>query len=315
MKPPVDLRDLDRRLVPTAARRLATAVASGDRLRRRAVDRARGAAGTVSRHVSGWSQRADERLPATGPLSHVRAPQLALLLVLAVLVSGTFAAVRLGSPAEQTRDQGRGESLLRTASLGVPVGDDVEEHLAGTASLVQELALRRPDAEYLALVSLDAYLPVAQVPDLVAPTVVQRVYLRASGVAGAELVEVPLADAAATSVLPALCSATESRKRTDADNLRKLADAVPAGTPEQQKQRDDFRATAETYALEATAFGGPCATAFAIVVKGAAVELAALLDRPGVRGVEAAPVGITVLDATVRPLLPETTGTVPGNER
>ena len=234
MKPPVDLRDLDRRVVPTAARRLATAVAAGDRVRRRAAARARDAAGTASRHVAGWTRRADERLPTTGPLSHVRAPQLALLLVVAVLVSGTFAAARFGGSGEPPRDQDRGDALLRTASLGVPVGDDVDEHLASTASLVQQLALRRPDTEYLALVSLDAYVPVAQVPELVAPTAVQRVYLRASGVPGAELVEVPLADAAATSVLPALCTATESRKRTDSENLRKLADAVPAGTPEQQ---------------------------------------------------------------------------------
>ncbi|MFP5220139.1 MAG: hypothetical protein ACLGIG_10465 [Actinomycetes bacterium] len=313
MKPP-DLRELDRRLVPEAARRLAAVVATSDRAVRRGVATARRAAERASQQAVRLSRRADERLPSTGPLSHVRAPQLALLLVV-VLVSGTFAAVQLGGDEPSSPAPGAGESLLRTATLGVPAGDDVEQYLASTASLVQELALRRPDAEYLALVSLDAYLPVGQLPDLVAPTRLQRVYLRAQ-TADAELVEVPLAQASAATVLPALCAATASRKEADADNLRKLAGALPAGTPEQQRQRSEYLATADTYAKEAAAYSGPCATAFSALVEGSAADLAALLERPGVRGVEAAPVGITALDVDVRPLLPETTGTAPtGTER
>jgi len=308
-----DLRDLDRRVVPTAARRLAAVVAVSDRALRRGAGRVRNAAEAASQQAARWAREADERLPTTGPLSHLRAPQLALLLVVAVLVSGTLAAVQLGDsgPAAPTPR----ESLLRTATLGVPAGEDVDAHLAGTASLVRELALRAPDTEYLALVSLEEYLPVGRLVELVQPAELQHVYLRAQ-VQGAELVEAPLALPAAASVLPALCNATAGRKQADASNLRKLADAVPAGTPEQQRQRAELLAQADTYAMEASAFSGPCATAFAVLVEAPAVVLADLLERPGVRGVEAAPVGITALDAEVRPLLPETTGTVPsGTER
>jgi hypothetical protein len=82
-------------------------------------------------------------------------------------------------------------------------------------------------------------------------------------------------------------------------------------TPEEQLQKDDFLQEADRVSAEAAAFGGDCVTVFALVVEGDGAALARLLDRDGVRGVEAAPVGVQLQDLEVLPLLPATTGTAP----
>jgi hypothetical protein len=136
------------------------------------------------------------------------------------------------------------------------------------------------------------------------------VYLRAPGVDKAETVEVPFAGTGARSILTVLCTATASRKAADAQNLRALASTLEVSTPEQELQRSDFEGTAARNAAEAQAFTGECATAFAVVVEAEASVLVDLLDRPGVRGVEAAPAGVGVLELRVAPLFPEVTGRV-----
>jgi hypothetical protein len=91
----LDPRDLDRRLVPTAARALRGLLDAGARTRRRAAGRLR--AGLVS--ASATAQRVDDRATATGPLRVLRdVPQLAALVVAAVFLAGSASALLLAEP-------------------------------------------------------------------------------------------------------------------------------------------------------------------------------------------------------------------------
>ena len=306
------LRDLDRRVVPAAARRLRRAVDAGQRLRRR-IGTARAESSAA---VGGALRGLDQRAAARGPLKLVRqVPQVGLLVVAAVLTAGAVAATLLTGPVPPPQVATDGESVRR-AVLGVPPGAVVEEHLADARAVVEELAVRRPEERYVALVSLDRYLPVAELETLVAPGDLVRAYLEAPSVDRAEPVEVPLTPTSARTVLPALCVATAERKRAEAEQLRALAASVEPTTQEQELQRADLEASAVRADTEAAAFSGECATAYAVLVEASAGTLRDVLDREGVRGVEAAPVGATTADLAVTPLRPGTTGLLPaGNER
>lgn len=300
-----DLRDLDRRVLPDAARRLRTALDRVDQARHRAA----AALGRGAEGVAAWGRRADDRFASTGPLAVLRdVPQVALLLVAAVFVGGAFAAVQLAEPSSPRTPQGDG---ARVAVLGVPPGRDVDAHLDAAGRALEALAQNRPDTRYLALVSLADFLPVAELTQLASTVDVQRVYLRAPGVEGAELVEVPLAGVQSEQVLPALCAATQARGAANAASLREIADQRQ---PPDEQQRAQLLADADRSAAEAEAFAGECRTAFALVVEGEAVVLDALRADPRVRGIEAAPAGVTVLDLDVTPLDPTTTGTVPADD-
>ncbi|HWG93230.1 MAG TPA: hypothetical protein VNU66_03250 [Mycobacteriales bacterium] len=306
------LAELDRRLVPSLARRLRTAVDGGARARRAVVATTTRTARQGASALGTGLDRLDARLASRGPLALLReVPQLALLLVAAVFVSGSLAAVRLTEPAPRSPGPAAGDRVLRTATLGVPPGTDVDEHLAGAREVVEALADRAPDTRYLALVSLTRHLPVADVPRLAEGVDVVRAYLRAPDVEGAETIEVPLSGVTLSAVLPALCTATSGRKASDAESLRTLAGTIEVVTTEEQLQKDDFLAEADRAAAEAAAFGDDCATVFALVVQGDGASLSGLLGRDGVRGVEAAPVGVELLDLEVLPLLPATTGPAP----
>lgn len=311
-----DLRDLDRRLVPGAARALRRLLDRADAVRRRAARSAGRGGRAAGGAVVGAGTRLDARYASRGPLALVRdVPQVALLLVAAVFVSGALAARWLDQPEPPPAAERVGRSGL-ASFLGVPAGSDVDGHLRTAAEELQRLAEDVPDRSRLALVSLRRYLAVDELPVALGGTAAQRVYLRAPGVAGAEVVEVPLTGVDAPTVLPALCTATAARKRGEAEELRKVAATVEATTPEETLQRDDFVAEATRADREAEAFSGPCSAAYALVVEASVEDLAALLQRPDVRGVEVAPGGLSVLELEVAPLLPETTGVVPnGNER
>jgi hypothetical protein len=307
------LRELDRRLVPALARRLRAAVDAGTRTRTAAVAATTSAARRSAAALNSGLDRLDARLATRGPLALLRdVPQLALLLVAAVFVSGSLAAVRLAEPEQRPPSAApTGDQVLRSATLGVPAGTDVDAHLADTRDLLETLAVRAADTRYLALVSLDRHVPIAEVTRLTEGVDLVRAYLRAPDQPNGETIEVPLSGVTVGAVLPALCAATSGRKASEAESLRSLAETIEVSTPEEQLQKDDFVQEADRAAAEAAAFGGDCATLFALVVQGEARALAGLLDREGVRGVEAAPVGVELLDLQVVPLLPGTTGPAP----
>jgi hypothetical protein len=289
------LQDLDRRVVPRAARHLRAAVDGAGRARSAVSRRARGAAR--------WTGRADDRLAGTGPLALLRdVPQVALLIVAAVFLAAAATAVYL---QDDEVPRTIGAPVTATArTLGVPDGAPADAHLARARALVEQLADRRPDARYLALVSLDRHLPATEVAAVLAGTDPARLYLQAPGLERAETVEVPLAGTSLDSVLPPLCAATAARRTEDGRELRTLAATIEGTTPDEVAQRDDYLAEAVRAEAEAAAYGGPCTTAFAAVVEGEAQDLAGLLDRDAVRGVEVAPAGARLADVDVEPLVP-----------
>lgn len=306
-----DPRALDRDLVPKAARALRSLldnVAAGWGRGRQAVRTAVAASSAAMR-------RADQRWASSGPLGLLRdVPQLALLLVAVVFVSGAAAAVWLAEEPvpPSSPGSGTGSAFGQRDTLGVPPGSDVDTHLAQAQVVLEGLAEQRPDARYLALVQLNRHVTVDELAVLLLPVDPQRAYLRTPDAGPrAETVEVPLAGTDAPVVLRALCAATAARKVQDAHDLSSFAATIETTAPEQQLARAETEADAALAAQEAEAFGGDCATAYAVLVEGTARELLALAGREGVRGVEVAPSGLTSDDVVVTPLLPETTGTVP----
>lgn len=281
-----DLRALDRRVLPVAARGLRRLLDAAER----------------------QGARLRTRATTVAPLGR-RAQVGLLVLTGAVLLAGTATAVLLREPRPAGRPAG--------PDLGVPPGTDVDEHLAAARADVVALAASVPDTPVLALVHLSRAVPVVELPALVVGTEPQQAYLRA-GEAGpdAEVVPVPLVGQDAAVVLPALCAATSQRKAQDATSFAELAAAGQPQTPEEQAGQAEFAAEAERAAAEAEGFDGACVTVFAALVEAPAATLAALAERPGVRGVEPAPAGVATTDLDVQPLLPEQTGALPsGRER
>jgi hypothetical protein len=304
---PLDLRRLDRRVLPGAARRLRDALDAVASTRRRGVDGLRTAWRGTARTVLAWAQCTDERFAATGPLARLRrAPHVALVLVAAVLLSGAAATLRLTDPQPDGAASTQQDEAA-PASVGPPPGADVDDHFAAAGARLEELAQRRPDDTFLALVSLSRYLPVAEVGPLTDGLGLQRVHLRAPQVVEGETAEVPIV-AGETSVLPALCAATASRRADEAESLRASAASLEPTTAEQQALRAGYEAQAAASRAEAEAYGGECATAFGAVVEGSARRLRGLLDHDAVRGVEVAPVGVALLDLDVRTTPPEGDG-------
>jgi hypothetical protein len=312
--PRPDLRDLDRRVVPVAARALRRLLDRAELVRGRADRQARRGSAAASAAV----RQIDDRALASGPLAVLRdVPQLALLVVAAVLLSGTAAAVLLDEPDPTPATPAASSSFGQVTRLGVPPGGDVELYLAQSRVVLDDLARRLPVARLFAVVHLSRYVEAAQVPALLEGTDPERVYLRASSAGpDAEIVAVPVQAPTLATVLPALCTATSQRKAEDAANFTTLADSVAPQTREEQLSRNDFQSEAVRAQAESQAYAGACAASFAAVVEAPAAVLRELVDRDGVRGVEPAPAGIDLAELDVQPLLPETTGIVPtGRER
>lgn len=315
MTPKLDLRDLDRRLVPAAAvalRRLLDAIG-----RTWARVTAQGRRRVVL--VSAAGRRLDDRALLGTPLSVLRdVPQLALLAVAAVFLAGTAAAVRVDTPAPSRAEPTGADAVNAITRIGPPAGTDVDLYLSQAAVVLDDIASRLPANSFFAVLHLDRYVPAAEVPALLAGSEVQRLYLRAS-TAGpdAEVITLPVgAGSDLAAILPALCTTTSERKAQDASSFARLADAIAPTSRAEQVSRSDFLAESARSAQEAEAFAGACATTFAAVVQAPAQVLQELAGRDGVRGVEVAPAGIALTDLDVEPLLPETAGAVPdGPER
>lgn len=315
MSPRLDPRELDRQLVPTAARALRRLLAGGGRLRGRAAGELRRRTTTAGAAAA----RLDDRATATGPLRLLRdLPQVAVLVVAAVFLAGTAAAVLLTEPAPpQTPAAPPPSALDSVVRLGVDPGSDVDLTLEQSRVVLDDVAERLPDTRLIALVHLSRYVSSDELLAVLEGVSPLRFYLRAP-TAGpdAEIIAIPVQEETAATVLPALCAATSSRKAEDARNFATLAETIEPASPEEAAGKADFEAESVRAAAESEAFAGPCTTGFAAVVEGAAGDLRGLLERDGVRGVEVAPAGVLLADLDVQPLLPETTGVVPtGRER
>ena len=289
------LRELDAALVPRLAAGL-----------RRLLDSAgRGSAGARSIGLSaGRPRRRHARSSGTGPLALLRdVPQLGLLLVVGVLLAGAGIALARNDP---------GSEQAPSLDLGPPVGVEVDEHLAAAGQRVVALSQDSPELVLLALVSLSDEVTPAQAAELVAGSdvAVRRAYVRAPVGGAAEVLAVETPGEVAAD-LTALYAATAARRAVEQRELELLAASVTAVDDPAQRSRQRYAADARTRGREAAAYRAGCACVLALVVEGAARELAGLRALPAVRGLEAARRGAALGALRVEVVPPELTGVRP----
>jgi hypothetical protein len=309
------LRDLDARLVPRLAAALRTLLdgttarvaRGGSSLRRRG-------SALLAPPGGGALRRLDDRYASSGPLKLLRdVPQLGVLVVAALFLAGTGAALALSGPeAVRERQEAEREAEL-PLTLGPAVGDQIDEHFAAARERAVELARREPGTVHLALVSLNKGLTPEEVDTLLEESGLQvrRAYLRADVQGDPEVVTVELPDPDDPQpVLRTVFAQTATRKATEQEELLSQAATIEPGTPEEEAFRDLYRADARLAGLEAAAYRTGCACVFALVVEAEVGELAELPALPVVRGVEVGPRGVELRALEVRPLPPSEQGVV-----
>ena len=307
------LDDLDARLVPRLAAWLRSFLDAATERRHAlaAALRRRGEA-LIAPHEHGVLHRLDDRYASRGPLKLLRdVPQLGLLLVAAVFLAGTGAALALSGPdAVRERERVEREAAL-PLSLGPAVGDQIDQHFSAARERAVDLSRREPDARYLALVSLNKALTPEEVGQLLQESglEVRRAYLRAP-VPGEPEEIVFQTQGEVVAGLQKVFAETAVRKAKEQQDLLGTAKTIEAGTPEEQAFRDLYEADAKTAGQEAAAYRTGCACVFALVVEAEAAELAELPALPVVRGVELAPRGVELAALDVRPLKPSEQGVV-----
>ena len=307
------LKDLDARLVPRLAAMLRGfldgAQARRERAREAALAKAQGLIEAPSKGVLG---RLDDRYASSGPLKLLRdVPQLGLLLVAAVFLAGTGAALALSGP-EQVRERQMAEREAELPlTLGPGGGDDIDAHFAAARERAVELSRNEPEQNYLALVSLTKGLTPQETGEFLQESEleVRRAYLRAPVPGEPEEIvfQTP------RDIVPGLeqvFSEIAARKAQEQQELLGTARTIEAGTPEEEEFRRVYEADARLAGQEAAAYRTGCACVFALVVEGTAAELAELPALPVVRGVEVAPRGAELSALDVRPLSPDEQGVV-----
>ena len=310
----MSLKDLDARVVPRMAAGL-RALLDGSAARREAAREAarRRAQSLVAAPGKGALGRLDDRFASSGPLKLLRdVPQLGLLLVAAVFLAGTGAALALSGPEQvRERQQAEQEAAL-PLTLGPAVGDQIDAHFAATRERAVDLSRRDPDRRYLALVSLNKGLTPEETGRLLQESdlEVRRAYLRAPlpGEPEEIVFETP------GDIVPALeqvFSEIATRKAKEQQDLLGTARTIEAGTPEEEEFKRLYEADARIAGQEAAAYRTGCACVFALVVEAGAGELAELPALPVVRGVELAPRGAELSALDIRPLSPRDQGVVP----
>lgn len=308
------LKDLDARLVPRLAAGLRGLLDGAGRRREIARDAARQRAqALVAAPSKGVLGRLDDRYASSGPLKLLRdVPQLGVLLVAAVFLAGTGAALALSGPEQvRERQQAQQEAAL-PLTLGPAVGADIDAHFAQARERAVDLSRSDPEENYLALVSLNKGLTPEETGELLQESGldVRRAYLRAPIPGDPEeiLFQTP---SDIVSGLQQVFSEIAARKGKEQQDLLGTARTITAGTPEEAEFRKLYEADARTAGQEAAAYRTGCPCVFALIVEAGAGELAELPALPVVRGVEVAPRGAELSMLDIDPLSPTAMGVVP----
>lgn len=308
------LKDLDAKLVPRMAASLRGVLDAAAQRRAAARDAARQRAqALVAAPSKGLLGRLDDRYASRGPLKLLRdVPQLGVLLVAAVFLAGTGAALALSGPEQvRERQQAQQEAEL-PLSLGPAVGADIDAHFATARERAVDLSRSDPDANYLALVSLNKGLTPQETGELLQESGLQvrRAYLRAPLPGDPEQIVFQTPSDIVTG-LEQVFSEIAARKAKEQQELLGTARTITAATPEEAEFRRLYEADARTAGQEAAAYRTACACVFALVVEADAAELAELPALPVVRGVEVAPRGAELSALDIAPLPPTAKGVVP----
>ena len=309
----MSLRDLDARLVPRFAA-LLRALLDGIAARRDTAARAarrRGQA-LVTAPRQGFFRQLDDRYASRGPLKLLRdVPQLGLLLIAAVFLAGTGAALALRGPESVLERQQAEQVEALPLELGPAVGSEIDPHFAAARERLVALSRRDPDARHLALVSLNKGLTPDEVGELLVESdlVVRRAYLRAPLPGEPEEI-VFQTPGEVVAGLRQVFSEIAARKGREQQELLSTARTIEPDTPEQEEFRRLFEADASTAGEEAAAYRTGCACVFALVVEGDVRKLAELPALPIVRGVEVAARSAELSALDIRPLSPTEQGVV-----
>lgn len=308
------LRDLDARLVPRMAAALRGFLDDAEQRREAAREAARTRAqALVAAPSKGLLGRLDDRYASRGPLKLMcDVPQLGVLVVAAVFLAGTGAALALSGP-EQVRERQQAEQEAELPlTLGPAVGVDIDAHFAAARERAVALSRDDPDAAYLALVSLNKGLTPEETGELLQESGLQvrRAYLRAPVSGDPEQIVFQTPSDIVTG-LEQVFSEIAARKAKEQQDLLGTARTITAGTPEEAEFRRLYEADARIAGQEAAAYRTACACVFALVVEADAAELAELPALPVVRGVEVAPRGAELSALDIAPLSPTAKGVVP----
>ena len=302
------LDDLDQRLVPRLAARLRAFVDAAADRRDRAADRVRATTAAVLQPAPDSRLRAlDDRYAGRGPLALMRdVPQLGLLLVAAVFLSGSFVALeRAGDRTRAGSERASGEPEIPT-TLGPAPGTKVAAYIAATRRRAVIVNSTSPDHTYTALISFSSYLTAAQAQSLLGDLQVRKVLAHVQ-LPSAEVLPIPIASTVVEDV-GVTFAAVSKRKVRDRKEFLNLAASITGQTKEEQQFKAFYLDAAATALKEAGAYGKSCACVFAALVRGKARDLAAL---PALSGVRAVDIGGGDDDTMqLQPLLPEQKVTV-----
>jgi hypothetical protein len=300
-------QQLDERYLPGAARWLRARVDAATAT----LERGRDALGR-------WDADAlDARYAGRVPFALLRTqPVLALVVVGALLAAGVGTAVvqerRDGGPRPRASTELPGQGgLPRGAVLGPAVGDSTRDYVRKATDGLVDAVRDAPGATRVALVSLSSYRTPEQADALLSGFTVRRAFLRAKA-AGKEAAALPVEVQGA--LLPALrrAYAETARSRVAAQkSYQGYVDTLRPDSTQDRAFRDLYAAFARSSGIEAREYGHDCACVYAALVTATPVLLLSLNARAGVRAVEIAGPGLTVLQVQVQPLLPEVEGVVP----
>jgi hypothetical protein len=295
------LREADRRLVPVAAARLRAVLDAASGGRRSALAR-------VAR--PGPLRRLDDRFARRGPLALLaEVPQLGLLLVALLLLAGGGTVLARGGEDAAAERPAPAAVLPGPPVLGPEIGAQITQYVSTARAAAAQASQERPQEEQLALVSLTAYATPEKAREVLTGLDVRRAYLRVP--AGPDPTEVLSTDVEdLVGDVRRLYTATAARKGREQQEFLGLARSITPDSPEQQRFRAFYEASARASGKEATAYRTGCACLFAVVVRAPVRVLAELPALAGVRAVELAPPGATVEEIRVRPLVPEQTTVV-----
>jgi hypothetical protein len=310
------LRDLDQRLVPRLAERLAR-LADGMAARREQARRLQPAGVRSLRDL-------DDRYTRRGPLALLReVPQLGFVVIAGVFLAGTGTAVSREAANNRRADQ---QTVLApvtaptelpgeeagSSTLGPEVGATVPAYLTHAAQGLAAAARSAPTTSRTALVSFTGYETPAQVEAMLSGYQAVRLYLRARA-GGKDAAQLPVdvrGGALAATLTKAYAQAAAGRVAAQ-KAYQGYVDSLEVVTKEDQAFKDLYAAFARSTGVEAREYGRGCACVYAAVVTATPTRLLQLRSRSGVRGLEVAGKGLALPDLQLLPLLPEVTGVVP----
>lgn len=302
------LRDLDDRYLPEAAARLRSWLDRVDARRTRVRELV---------HVLD-PEALDARYGGRAPFRLLAArPLLGMVTAAAVLAAGVgVAVVREGdrSPGQglgSTSDLMPQGDAPHGAMLGPQVGERTRDYVREAGNGLVDAVRDTPTEPRVALVSLTDYRTPEQASALLSGFEVRRAFLRAKA-AGKEAAPLPVD--VRGDLLPSLRAAYAETAKSRAAAQKAYQGYVDTLRPDSTQDRafrDLYAAFARASGIESREYAQDCACVYSVLVTASPTLLLSLRARPGVRAVEVAGPGLTVLQVQVQPLLPEVEGVVP----